>query len=342
MHAVETRPPLSLTPALPRFLQVEAVGQCNLRCRMCAIQFLRDGPPHGPLAFLPFDDFKRLVEGFGAIDELQLQGLGEPTMHPDFFRMVAWAAARGISVSTNSNLTLWSERRARECVASGLAHLSVSLDAATPEIYERIRVGAHFHKTLRNLRRVMQARASAASSMTVRIVMVLMRQNLEDLPALVRLAAAEGIPAVFVQHLCHDFEEQSLPGEYQPMRSFVHDETLDGVPSAVVDAAFAQARRAAEECGVELRLPRVGGEPRPSRETPRCDWPWRGAYVSYRGDAMPCCMVGTPDRINFGNMLDDGVEKVWNNASYQAFRKGLLEGKPTAICRSCALYRGTF
>ena len=122
-------------PPLPKFVQIEPVGQCNLRCRMCAIQYRRDGPPHGPLAFLPFADFTRLVEGFGAIEELQLQGLGEPTMHPRFFDMVAWASERGIVVSTNSNLTLWSERRARQCVDSGLAELHASLDAATPAIY---------------------------------------------------------------------------------------------------------------------------------------------------------------------------------------------------------------
>jgi len=101
--------PLAMAPPLPRYLQIEPVGQCNLRCRMCAIQFRQDGPPHGPLAFMPFDDFKRLVLEFGDIEELQLQGLGEPTMHPRFFDMVAWASARGIRVSTNSNLTLWSD-----------------------------------------------------------------------------------------------------------------------------------------------------------------------------------------------------------------------------------------
>ena len=64
--------------------------------------------------------------------------------------------------------------------------------------------------------------------------------------------------------------------------------------------------------------------------------------MSYRGDAMPCCMVGTPDRINFGNMLDDGVADVWNNAEYQAFRERLATDRPSPICRSCSLYRGTF
>jgi MoaA/NifB/PqqE/SkfB family radical SAM enzyme len=333
--------PVTVALPLPRFLQIEPVGQCNLRCQMCAIQFRKDGPPHGPLAFLAFEDFTRLVEGFGDIDELQLQGLGEPTMHPRFFDMVAWASARGIRVSTNSNLTLWSERRARQCVESGLASLHVSIDAATPALYERIRVNAHFPKVIRNLRRVIAARRDAKSPLEVRIVTVLMRQNLRELPALVHLARAEGVADVFVQYLCHDFEEASLPDGYKPMRDFIHDQTLESYPRDAIAEAFAAARDAARETGVNLRLPPLENGIRRTK-APRCDWPWRGAYVSYRGEAMPCCMVGTPDRINFGNMLDAGVGAVWNGPDYQNFRDQLASDVPSPICRSCSLYRGTF
>jgi radical SAM protein with 4Fe4S-binding SPASM domain len=328
-------------PALPRFLQIEPVGQCNLRCQMCPIQFRKDGPPYGPLAFLAFDDFTRLVEGFGDIDELQLQGLGEPTMHPRFFDMVAWASARGIRVSTNSNLTLWSERRARQCVESGLSTLHVSLDAATPELYERIRAGAHFSKVIRNLRRVMAARRALNSPLHVRVVTVVMRQNLHELPAIVALACAEGVHDVFVQYLCHDFEEHSLPDGYRPMRDFIRAEALDAIPGDALAGAFTAARQVAERAGVNLRLPPLERSVK-HRTAPRCDWPWRGAYVSYRGDAMPCCMVSTPDRVNFGNMLDQGVAAIWEGAAYQRFRDQLAADEPSPICRSCSLYRGTF
>src|SRR5690242_20457785 len=136
---------------LPTYLQIEPVGQCNLRCQMCAIQFRQDGPPHGPPAFMAFDAFARLVDGFDGLEELHLQGLGEPMMHPRFFDMVAYDAAKGIRVSTNSNLTLLNERRASLLVTSGLACLHVSIDGATPETYERIRVRAHFDRVVRNL-----------------------------------------------------------------------------------------------------------------------------------------------------------------------------------------------
>src|SRR6266516_1954311 len=113
---------------LPSFVQIEPVGQCNLRCQMCPIQFRTDGPPYGPPDFMPFDEFTRLVDQFEGLEELQLQGLGEPMMHPRFFDMVAYASGKGIKVTTNSNLTLLNERRAERCVKSGLDSLHVSID----------------------------------------------------------------------------------------------------------------------------------------------------------------------------------------------------------------------
>jgi hypothetical protein len=146
-----------------------------------------------------------------------------------------------------------------------------------------------------------------------------------------------------VQHLCHDFGEEGLPARYRPMRVFVEEETLLHEDPARVRAFFAEAEATARDAGVSLRLPPLH---RPARERandrPRCDWPWRGAYLSYAGQAMPCCMVATPDRINFGDMIRDGVDAVWSNDAYRRFREGLANDEPHPICRSCAVYRGTF
>ena len=139
---------------LPSYLQIEPVGQCNLRCQMCSIQFRQDGPPYGPLAFMAFEQFTRIIDQFPNVKELHLQGLGEPMMHPRFFDMVAYAVERNITVTTNSNLTLLNERRAESCVTSGLDCLHVSIDGANPETYERIRVRAHFERVVGNLERL--------------------------------------------------------------------------------------------------------------------------------------------------------------------------------------------
>jgi radical SAM protein with 4Fe4S-binding SPASM domain len=330
---------------LPRFLQVEPVGQCNLRCRMCPILFRQDGPPYGPPAFMDFDLFTRLLDGFPDLEELQLQGLGEPMMHPRFFDMVELAAARGIKTSTNTNLTLLNAKRAERCVTSGLGELHASIDGATAETYERIRVRAHFDRILANLERLMDERRRRGSATPrVRLVAVAMRQNLPEFPDLVRLAHRLGIEAVFVQHLCHDFGESSLPAHYRPMRDFVDDQTLLHVDPEEIRAVFTEARAVAKELGVDLRLPptRPRVHPPGTPGPKRCDWPWRGAYVSYQGLAMPCCMVATPDRATLGNMAESGVDAVWNGPEYEAFRAALSSETPPEVCRSCSIYSGTF
>ena len=324
-----------MTP-LPRFVQIEPVGQCNLACRMCPVVMRGDGGPGKRPAFMAYEVFCRLLDQFPDVSELHLQGLGEPMLHPRFFDMVAYAAGRGIEVSTNTNLTAFSDRRADQCVQSGLRRMHVSLDAAEPEAYEYIRVGSRFSRVLRNLQRLREAKLRLQSSNPeVRLVAVAMRRNLEQIPALVQLAHDNGIRHVSVQHLCHDFSEGSLPERYAPMREFIDSEMLSAQD---VGEAFAQARRLAQALEVDLRLPRLQGEAR----KPGCDWPWRGSYIAYSGEAMPCCMVATPDRINFGNMATQGVAEIWSSERYEAFRTALASESPPDICRGCSLYRGTF
>lgn len=336
---------MTVTTELPRYIQIEPVGQCNLRCRMCPIQFRTDGGPGQPRAYMDFTVFCKLIDQFPDAAELHLQGLGEPLLHLHFFDMVSYAVRRGIQVSTNTNLTVLSEARAEECVASGLHTLHVSLDGATAQTYQDIRVRARFERVLRNLRRLTQAKVRLQSSLPhLRLVAVAMRRNLHELPDLVRLAHEEGIDTVFVQHLCHDFGESSLPAQYKPMRSFIDEQTLLHEDASRVEQYFNAAREQAGALGVTLRLPsltpRVHAPGTDGRT--RCDWPWRGTYISYDGKAMPCCMVATPDRISMGDMAQDGVAQVWNNQAYTAFREQLGSGTPPEVCRSCAVYSGTF
>lgn len=326
-------PPLEL----PDYVQIEPVGQCNLRCRMCAIRFRKDGRPPGPPAFMDFDVFTRLVDEMDRMTDLHLQGLGEPMMHPRFFEMVEYAVAKGVRVTTNTNLTLLNRTRAMRAVESGLAELHASLDGASAEVYEAIRTRARHARVVANLEGLLAVRrARGVPRPSITIVFVVMRRNLRELPELVRQAGRWGVDEVFVQHLCHDFGESTLPAEYAPMREFVAAESLvDAVPE--VDEIFAAARGEAGRAGLELRLPSFE-----HARAPGCDWPRRGIYLSWQGIAMPCCMIGTPDRLHLGNMAEHGVRSVWNGAAYRAFRERLESGDPHEICRSCSLYHGTF
>ena len=97
------------------------------------------------------------------------------------------------------------------CITSGLETLHFSIDGATTATYERIRVRARYEKVLRNVDLLLDSRARMGSETPhLHPVMVIMRQNLDELPELVRLAHGWQAEEMFVQHLCHDFGEPTL------------------------------------------------------------------------------------------------------------------------------------
>lgn len=83
---------------------IEIVESCNLACPTCYAD-----SPHSPeVKAAPLADIQARIEGViarkGEIDILQLSG-GEPTIHPQFFELLAWAQAhpgiRYVLVNTN-------------------------------------------------------------------------------------------------------------------------------------------------------------------------------------------------------------------------------------------------
>jgi len=69
---------------------IEIVDSCNLACPAC----YANSPQSKTVDAIAFEDFQRRVEGViarkGKIEILQLSG-GEPTLHPEFFRLLEWA-----------------------------------------------------------------------------------------------------------------------------------------------------------------------------------------------------------------------------------------------------------
>lgn len=326
---------------LPQKAQIEPVGTCNLKCRMCAVQFRHAALP----AWMDWGLYTEVIDQLSPrLQYLHLQGLGEPLLHPRFFDMVNYAARRNITVSTSTNMTLLDAGRAKECLKSGLDALHVSLDAASAQVYETIRLNASFETVKDNLSGLLELARLEHSRLKVCIVMVLMRTNIDELPGLVRLAKELAIDEVHVQQLCQDVAEQDLPQDFRPWAGLMREQAVCDKDAAVVTSVLAQARRLAVQLGVNLRLPRLQARPGLDAATgqERCDWPWTSAYITFDGYALPCCIACAPDLIHLGNVAESGIDAIWNGTAYHRFREELQQSVPPTICRSCSIYRGVF
>jgi radical SAM protein with 4Fe4S-binding SPASM domain len=335
------------TPPAPRAIQLEVTGACNLRCRMCLVRYR---PPKNRLtASLEFQTFRRIVDALPDLAELTLQGLGEPLMAPDLFAMIAYARERGIRVGFNTNATLLTRATAMRLVDLDLSWLCVSIDGATAATYEGIRDRAVFRAVDRNVRGLTEhMRDRHRSRPELELVFVAMRRNVQEVPAVVRLAADWGIFAVRVQTLSHSFSDAAGDAGYAAIRAFTLSEALwepddaGGEARLLDDVAgpFADARQVAADLGITLRLPegrsavaaRAPGEP-------GCDWPWRSAYVRHDGGVQPCCMLMGDDRAVLGDITHEPLDAVWRGPKYQAFRTALTSDRAPDVCRGCSMYR---
>jgi radical SAM protein with 4Fe4S-binding SPASM domain len=298
--------------------------QVELPLPSCA-QLEPTGPAKAP-ALMSFEAFCALLAQQPGLKELELQGAGEPLAHPRFFDMVAYAAGRGIEVTTTTSLLTISEARIEECVASGLRRIDVAPGASDPSDCDYLRPGSKLRRALRNAQRLAEAKKRhAAKHPELRVVLMLLRRHLGALAELVRLAGEHGAQSVVFQHLWHDVSVT---------RRFVEAESL-----LKEKLDFKEAQAIADDLGIVLVLP--GARRADASNFPaRCDRPWRGIHVGASGEALPCARLKTPQRLNLGNMRRDGVVRVWNSDAYREFRERLASADPPDICRDCAVYQG--
>ncbi|AEV82996.1 coenzyme PQQ synthesis protein E [Actinoplanes sp. SE50] len=329
-------PALTDTPPLPAHLQVEVTSACNLRCTMCLVRYR---PPVNKLAGAMRPELFHALVAELPLRQLTLQGLGEPLLSPYLPEMIASAVRRGVRVGFNTNGTLLSRRRADELVASRVDWLHVSLDGAGPAVYEAIREGAHFDTVIANLAGLVAAKRAAGSATPwIRVVFVAMRDNVAELPALVRLLAGIGVNELRVQNLSHSFDDATA--DYTEIRDFTAAQALwTGADLDRARAAFAEASAAARDSDLNLRLPHLD-----EREATGggCTWPWDAAYVTSTGVVQPCCMVMGDDRVSLGDLNTASFTEIWHGEPYRDFRRRLNSAEPPDVCRGCSLYRHTF
>ena len=194
----------------PSKLFVETTSRCNLNCIMCAKQNQNSITPDGDLDLATFVALKDV---FPTLDALVLNGIGEPLLNPHLEQFIAQAKKRMPEqswIGFQTNGLLLSNLRAMTLVDAGLDRICLSMDGASPSTFSAIRAGGQ----LTDLEYAFSAITSAKNicsrpDLQIGVEYVVMRDNLEELPAALEWAAARGATFAIVSHL-HPYDEQHL------------------------------------------------------------------------------------------------------------------------------------
>jgi MoaA/NifB/PqqE/SkfB family radical SAM enzyme len=249
--------------------------------------------------------------------------------------MIAYFADRGANVVFNTNGVLLDERRGDAVTEAGLSEVRVSLDAATAETFKVVRGADVLPKILRNVAAFTARRAQRGETRPlVSIWATTLKENLDELPDLVRLAADVGVRRVHLQRLV--FNGIGLAVEEQSVFRDLSDRQ---------EKILATCRRVAAELGVDLSGSggTDGGGAFGDGVSDELAWqgcrrPWKVLYVTAQGTVMPCCIApfATTDipAISLGN-VSGGVGRVWNGAAMRNFRTRHQSPDPPVPCGPC-------
>jgi len=164
---------------------------CNLRCRHCYIGARYDAATKRPPAIdvSLFRDVVRQAKRLG-VSYVKLSG-GEPLVHPRIGEILEITGREQIDVALSTNGVLCTPSLVKELSRVRLRGISVSLDGADAETHEWVRgQKGCFEKTLQGIRTL------ADAGFSPNIAMVVLRRNIGQIEAVVRLAESVGASSV--------------------------------------------------------------------------------------------------------------------------------------------------
>ena len=124
---------------------LEITNNCNLDCIMCPRVNMKRA-----VSNMKLDLFKKIIDEVKDHAELVYLagGLGEPTMHRNLGAMIAYCKANNVRVGLSTNATILTKKITDTILTNQPDLILLSLDGATKEIHEKIRVNSVFERTM--------------------------------------------------------------------------------------------------------------------------------------------------------------------------------------------------
>jgi MoaA/NifB/PqqE/SkfB family radical SAM enzyme len=326
----------------PKVVYIEATNRCNLLCETCPRTYFE----REPLQSLSLNEFTIIAEQFPQMQRVLLHGIGEPLLNRDLPEIIRTLKSRKVEVIINSNGTLLTPVWQIRLVESGLDQYRCSIDGATEETYSRIRGAALLSRVKQGLQGLLKTREHLGSTTPrVSLFCVATKENLDELPDLLRLAADMGISEVCLQRMVYFASEPHK--QFGLARAEL---AIFGKDGDLEDRIIEKCTQLSDELGIRF-IASGGRDPINSLAAARsadftpwqaCMRPWTTAYVTANGNCLPCCIspFATDDYASLilGNLFEHPFSEIWNNSLYQAFRESLLSQQPHPVCAGCGIH----
>ena len=312
-------------------IEVEVTTRCYLRCRHCEHTYF---PKEYQGQDLTIAEFKNLIDSLPNLKWINLTGEGSPFLNKDFMAMLRYVKSKGIFVDFSHDFFMFNEDIGRELINLGIERIYFSIDGATPEVYNNVRVGSDFDRVIKNVKRFIQLKKEMQSPLPeLCFRFAFFKDNYQDLINLPALIASLGD-----RRDMGDDASVNIVG----LLEFEQTKGLEvELPQNIID----QVNKGFKDLGITVYWSHPTHN---ETNKPPMDWCvfHSEPYVMITGHVIADCAVLMSNRRpfleahSFGNIKTENIKQIWDSDKYREFRRVVVDrNSPVpSICYGCRVF----
>ncbi len=303
----------------PSGLQIGITNKCNLQCIMCKRRSIQQKYPAYLEKEMSFEDFKYIVDQFPKIKKIRMTGLGENLLNKDFLKMLRYIKEKKIYVEFFDNFYFLDDKIAEQLINIGVDKVYASIDGATKETYEKIRIGSSFERVMDNIKGLINLKKKKrANYPEITFIYVINRYNSEEV-----------LNFIDIVNSIIDNEKASI--RLVDMANYNGNQKHLCLKKSTTKKIIFQAAEKSKRLGIIL-----DHAYKIKKSIASCQQ-WLMPFIVPRGYVFPCCSApnGT---MYIGNIFKKSFKQIWDSEDYKNFRKDICHGKTPSFCKKCELY----
>ncbi|MGP0630181.1 radical SAM/SPASM domain-containing protein [Nitrospina sp. 32_T5] len=334
---------------LPKVVEIEPFGSCNLRCTMCHVSYA----PPGPKPQINFEAVEKLKSLAGKY--VVFGSNFEPTAHPRFADMISMFVDYGFKMDIVTNGTLLTDPIIETMTKGDFNKITFSFDGIKKETYEKIRRNANFEDALEKITKLRKAFWEKDTSFAVNYV--IMQSNLDEIREAIDFwedLRIDMLGLIFM--VIRDDNEYLRNQSLHPILEKVH-QTLDDAAEYLINSDKKICISSPPFTTTQLRekypLNFPTGNVVKSMHSGKKNFPklsknglQTGKFPGMPFEAcksaftfariLPSGQVRLCDQANIGDINNQDFKDIWFGPEATAFRKRLLSSADT--CLECNYY----
>ncbi len=281
---------------------------CNFKCNYCLHALNKEDRGHiSDVVSMNFELYKKCIDDIATfprkVKAIHFAGLGEPLLHKDIAKMVAYAVEKEVAnvVDIVTNGALLTPQLSGELINAGLSTLRISTQGTDAQKYKQISdADIDFQEFIKNIEYFYKNRGN--THMYIKIIDIALDKGEEE-----KFFNTFGdiCDSIAIEHLC------PLVGDIDYKN--INDDK-------------------------EFKLTMNGNN---ATDSEVCPQPFYSMQIYPDGKYIPCCTAEEP--IVVGDCTNKSVLEIWNSKELNSFRKLHLSKKKinNIICAKCQRYKYT-